>query len=162
MSTFVELYNQLLEHLIDLHEVPVFFDGAIVPNIYACIGRYPEGSCYILNATKWSTDTVVRTTHALRRMRQLRPFESVGNPHCSKDRCIMTQKFSDIKTGRWDQLIRSIPAAATTMAIQCYTASEKSRALKSVCTKKQIPDEIEYIIRQYISVAPTWKTWARL
>jgi len=143
-----------------VHEVPVEFQGHLIPGVYALVGAYEKGYAYtiILRGNERMNE---RASWILQARGLLPPFELVGAPECSRDRCVLTQRYSTEAGMQWRAAIEGVPGAAVAFQQQRRQRNYERKGLAAWSTQKELPVELQYLIEEFIGSTPSWTTWLR-
>jgi len=150
-------YERIDEYIqcpaVDVHHVPVEFEGYRIPRLFALIGAYREGCTYtIVNRSigKYATET-------LQARGRLPPFERVGNPDCRRGLCILTGRYSDAP--EWRQATLLVPDAARAFSRKKRQLDYERKGVAAWSAQKDLATELQYLIEQFVGPAPNWSTW---
>ena len=153
-------HNEIPDPTVDVHEVPVEFQGRQIPGVYARIGAFAKGFAYsiILRRNECLNE---RATRILQARGMLPPFEIIGNPECSRDRCILTKRYSSEAGEKWRAAIEQIPAAAAAFQAQRQQRDNERKGIAAWSSQKALPTELQHFIEQFVGRGPNWTTWLR-
>jgi hypothetical protein len=153
-------HNEMPEPTVDVHKVPVEFQGHRIPGVYALIGAYGKGYAYII-LMRGNEYLNERASFILRARGLLPPHEYVGAPDCSRDVCILTERYSTPTGERWRRAIDQLPAAAAAFQQQRQQRNHERKGLAAWSTQKELPSELQYLIEEFVGATPSWSTWLR-
>lgn len=153
-------HNEIPDPTIDVHEVPVEFQGIRIHSVYALVGAFAKGFAYsiILRPNERLNE---RASWILQARGMLPPFELVGAPECSRDRCVLTQRYSTQAGEQWREAIEQVPGAARVFQQQRQQRNHERQGLAAWAAQKELPAELQYLIEEFIGSTPNWTTWLR-
>jgi len=145
------------------HMVRVLFEGRELPGIFARIGKYQGGNLWVVAPLSNPTVMLVndQATNFLRAAGYILPMESVGNPLCTRDSCILQTRYSNMEAFLESRrhVLAAIPAAGAAMKKKCRDLRLERSGLSVWSKKRAMPQEIEYLLHQFVGPVPTWRTW---
>ena len=153
-------HNEIPDPTEDVHEVPVEFQGRQIPGVHALVGTYGQGYAYIIILRR-SEELNERASWILQARGMLPPFERIGSPECSRDRCILTQRYSTRAGEQWRAAIERVPGAATLFQEYRRQRDHERKGIAAWSTQKELPTELQYLLEQFIGSTPNWATWLR-
>lgn len=153
-------HNEIPDPTVDVHEVPVEFQGHRISGVYAVVGTYGRGYAYII-IQRGNEHLNERASFILRARGLLPPFELIGAPDCSRDRCVLTQRYSTPTGERWRTAIDQLPEAAAAFQQQRQQRDHERKGLAAWSTQKELPLELQYLIEEFVGSTPSWTTWLR-
>jgi len=159
-NNFHYYHNEIPDPTVDVHEVPVEFRGIRIPGVSALVGTYGRGYAYII-ILRGNERLNERASFILRARGLLPPFELVGSPDCSRDLCVLTQRYSTQAGEQWRRAIEQIPAAAAAFQEKRQQRSHERKGLAAWATQKALPSELQHFIEQFVGSTPSWATWLR-
>jgi hypothetical protein len=154
-------YDEDVRPTADIHYVPVAFNGRILPGIMARIGRYGTSNVYVVapDYNEYFDRTLnARATRYLRKIGMILPVETVGCPDCTPDLCTLTERYSDMDLGPRRLSLAAIPDAAADMKEKRIRWQNERTGLTE-WSKKGLPQEIEYLLHQFVGPTPGWRSW---
>ena len=153
-------HNEIPDPTIDVHEVPVEFQGIRIHGVYALVGTYGLGYAYIIILRR-NECLNERASWILQARGILPPFELIGAPECSRDRCVLTERYSTRPGMLWRAAIEEVPVAATAFQQQRQQRNRERKGVTAWAAQKELPAELQYLIEEFIGSTPTWTTWLR-
>ena len=153
-------HNEIPDPTVDVHEVPVEFQGHRISGVYAVVGTYGRGYAYII-IQRGNERLNERASFILRARGLLPPFELVGAPDCSRDRCVLTQRYSTQTGEQWRRAIEQIPAAAAAFQLKRRERTNERKGIAAWAARKELPSELQHFIEQFVGSTPNWTTWLR-
>jgi len=153
-------HNEIPDPTVDVHEVPVEFQGHLIRGVYALVGAYAQGYAYIIILRR-NEQLNERASWILHARGMLPPFEMVGAPECSPERCVLTQRYSTRAGMLWRAAIEEVPVAATAFQQRRHQRDRERKGVAAWASKKELPTELQYLIEEFIGSTPTWTTWLR-
>ena len=153
-------HNEIPAPTVDVHEVPVEFQGIRIHGVYALVGAFTKGFAYsiILRPNERLNE---RASWILQARGMLPPFELVGAPECSSDRCVLTHRYSTQAGEQWRAAIEQVPGAARVFQQQRQQRNHERQGLAAWAAQKELPLELQYLIEEFIGRGPSWTTWLR-
>jgi len=157
---FHYFHNEIPDPTVDVHEVPVEFQGRQIPGVYALVGAFAKGFAYsiILRRNEQLNE---RASWILQARGILPPFELVGSPECSRDRCVLTQRYSTREGEQWRAAIEGVSGAATAFQQKRRQRINERKGIAAWSAQKELPSELQYLIEEFIGSTPKWTTWVR-
>ncbi len=153
-------HNEIPDPTVDVHEVPVEFQGHQIPGVHALVGTYGQGYAYIIILRR-NERLNERASWILQARGILPPFELVGAPECSRDRCVLTQRYSTRTGEQWRSAVEQLPAVAAAFQQQMQQRNRERKGVAAWATQKELPSELQYLIEEFIGSTPSWTTWLR-
>ena len=138
-------HNEIPDPTVDVHEVPVEFQGRQIPGVHALVGTYGRGYAYIIILRR----NEFLNEHAsliLQARGMLPPFERVGAPECSRDRCILTERYSTQAGEQWRAAIENLPRAAIPFRAQRQQRDNERKGIAAWSSQKALPTELQYLL----------------
>lgn len=155
---FHYFHNEMPDPTVDVHEVPVEFQGIRIPGVFALIGAYAKGFSYSI-ILRSSENLNERASWILQARGMLPPFEFVGVPECSRDLCILTERYSSAAGEKWRAAIERVPGAATLFQEYRRQRDHERKGIAAWSSQKALPTELQYLLEQFIGSTPNWTTW---
>jgi len=153
-------HNEIPDPTVDVHEVPVEFQGHPIPGVYALVGTYGKGYAYII-ILRGNEHLNERASYILQARGILPPFERVGAPDCSRDRCILTERYSTRAGEQWRTAIEQVPGAAAAFQQKRRQRNYERKGIAAWSAQKELPSELQYLIEEFVGSTPSWTTWLR-
>lgn len=119
------------------------YKGLQIPELYADIGQFVKGRTFCFADTIYNLGLHQRATAILRRMGQILPVESVGNPDCTSGTlCVLQEKYAQVNLEPRKRMLLSISGGATTM--------QEKKAVATWAETTGLPDYCEWTIKQFL------------
>ena len=130
---------------LDLHTIPVFFEGKVFENLQIPVGRYYDRGALVYANKSSNCVHYLRVTEFLIAQGYLKPYESVGYP-LYEDKYVIYRRYVPESMEKYRTLVKSIRSGFETMLAK--------RRVAVIFRIHNMPEDCERIVKEFLLKVP--------